>query len=59
VKRTNYDQVCPYCSNKKLIEGFNDLKTKSPGIAKEANGWDPSVVLYGTAQKKSWKYLNR
>ena len=54
-KRTNRGQGCPYCSNKKLLEGFNDLKTKFPEIAKEADGWDPSVVLCGTAQKKSWK----
>ena len=26
---------CPYCSNRKLLKGFNDLETKYPDIAKE------------------------
>tara|TARA_B100000214_G_scaffold332710_1_gene274388 strand:- start:486 stop:959 length:474 start_codon:yes stop_codon:yes gene_type:complete len=29
---------CPYCSNKKLWVGFNDLKTLFPDVAAEANG---------------------
>jgi very-short-patch-repair endonuclease len=28
---------CPYCSNKYVLQGFNDLKTKNPIIAKEWN----------------------
>ena len=34
---------------------FNDLKTKFPEIAKEADGWDPSKVLFGTHKKMPWK----
>jgi glutaredoxin len=30
---------CPYCSNKKALKGYNDLKTTNPQIAKE---WHPS-----------------
>lgn len=26
---------CPYCSNKKLLLGFNDLATTNPRLAKE------------------------
>ena len=26
---------CPYCSNKKVLEGYNDLTTTNPSIAKE------------------------
>ena len=46
---------CPYCSNRKAWTGFNDLETKFPEIAKEANGWDPSKVLGGSRTKLSWK----
>jgi len=40
---------------KKVIVGFNDLKTKFPEIAAEAFGWDPSIIMPGTHQKKDWK----
>lgn len=30
-------QGCPYCSGKKVLAGFNDIKTLRPNIAKE---WD-------------------
>ena len=35
--------------------GFNDLKTKFPDIAKEADGWDPSTVITGSHKKFPWK----
>ena len=53
--RTQKNSDCPVCTNRKLIKGFNDLETKFPEIADEANGWDPTEVLYGSNQKKSWK----
>ena len=28
---------CPYCNNRKLLKGFNDLQTKYPEVAAE---WD-------------------
>ena len=46
---------CPYCSNKKVLIGFNDLKTKFPEIAKEAYGWDPKTVVAGSSKKKKWR----
>jgi len=46
---------CPSCKNRRVEPGFNDLKTKFPEIAKEANGWDPSEVLFGSHAKKLWK----
>lgn len=46
---------CPYCSNVKLLTGFNDLATKAPLLAAQAIGWDPSLVMYGSLQKKRWK----
>lgn len=49
---------CPYCSNQKVLPGYNDLKTKYPEIAKE---WDysknkkgPDEVVCGTAKKFFW-----
>ncbi len=46
---------CPYCGNKKILSGFNDLKTKFPILANEADGWNPSTVHPGTHQKYSWR----
>ena len=46
---------CPYCANQKVLTGFNDLKTKFPIIAKEANGWDPRKVLPSLTKSKPWK----
>ena len=54
-KRCHKKYQCPYCSNKKVLPGFNDLKTKFPEIAKEADGWDPSKELFGSSKKLSWK----
>jgi hypothetical protein len=46
---------CPYCSNQKILPGFNDLKTRYPELAKEAFGWDPTKVSAGTTKKLSWQ----
>ena len=54
-KRTGDKTGCPYCSNQKVLKGFNDLKTKFPEIAEEADGWDPSYVVYGSDKKMPWK----
>ena len=35
---------CPYCSNQKVLRGFNDLLTRYPEIAKE---WDYSKNMVG------------
>jgi hypothetical protein len=45
---------CPYCSGHKVWVGFNDLKTKFPDIAAEADGWDPTTVTAATSQKMDW-----
>jgi hypothetical protein len=46
---------CPYCSNRKVLSGFNDLSTTHPELAKEAYGWDPTSVSFGSESKKEWK----
>jgi uncharacterized Zn-finger protein len=53
--RTGQDQGCPYCSNTRVLAGYNDLKTVSPSIAAEAHGWDPSTVTPGSDQRREWK----
>ena len=38
-----------------MLKGFNDLRTKFPDVAAEANGWDPETVLPGSNKKLPWK----
>ena len=45
---------CPYCSNQKVLAGFNDLLTTHPNLALEAYGWDPSTEIAGSNHKKEW-----
>jgi hypothetical protein len=49
------DYLCPFCSNRKLWIGFNDLETLFPQVAKEASGWDPSKIHSGSHIKLKWK----
>ena len=50
---------CPYCSNKKLLRGYNDLQTTHPELAAE---WDyeknypltPGDVQYGSGKIVWW-----
>ncbi len=49
---------CPYCANKKVLSGFNDLETQYPNISKEWNfeknmQLTPSEVT-GRSNKKVW-----
>jgi hypothetical protein len=53
-KRTYLDRGCPICSNKQVLAGFNDLQTKFPEIAAEANGWDPTTVSAGSDKRMNW-----
>ena len=55
VGRTSSGRGCPFCSGNQVLAGFNDLKTKFPDIAEEANGWDPETVTSGSDKKKDWK----
>ncbi len=52
-------QGCPYCANKRIIIGFNDLYTKRPEIAKEWDyekneGLTPKDVVPGSNKKVWW-----
>ena len=53
--RTLGKNGCPYCGRRKVLKGFNDLKTTHPDIAIEAHEWDPSEVLSGNSKAVLWK----
>jgi len=53
--RTGKKRNCPYCSNQKLLKGFNDFATSFPALAKEAMGWDPTNVIGAGQKKLLWK----
>ena len=46
---------CPYCNGSSVWTGFNDVETRFPEAAEEADGWDPSTLHYGTNKKMKWK----
>lgn len=60
VSRTLKNSNCPYCSNQKLLKGYNDFATTNPKLLKE---WDyekngdlkPEDVMRGSKQKVWWK----
>jgi hypothetical protein len=53
--RTGFNTGCPTCSGHKILEGFNDLKTLFPQLAKEAHEWDPTLVGKSFKKKLIWK----
>lgn len=54
---------CPYCSNNKILSGFNDLASKRPDLMKEWN-WeknaslDPTQIAPGSGKKAFWICAN-
>ncbi len=55
VASRNSGSGCPQCSGRIVIEDLNDLKTKFPEVAAEADGWNPSQVMSSSGKKMSWK----
>ncbi len=53
--RPKSEVLCHVCSGRKVLAGYNDLKTLYPEIAKEAVGWDPSQFTAGSNLRKPWK----
>ena len=49
---------CPYCSNQKILAGFNDLKTTHPDVAQQWNNdkntVSPSSIGAGSGKKAWW-----
>lgn len=48
-------QGCTICVGKRILIGFNDLKTTHPQIAREADGWDSRTTTAGSSTKRNWK----
>ncbi len=56
----NKGNRCPYCSNRKVLKGYNDLQTINPALAKEwnfekNNGLTPIDVSPNSNKKAWWK----
>ena len=52
--RTVGNNGCPVCRNLLTIEGVNDLATRFPEIAGQADGWDPRTVNSGSNRRMPW-----
>jgi translation initiation factor IF-1 len=54
----NKGRGCPYCSGKKVLQGYNDLETINPTLAKEwnfhKNGQLTPNSITANSQKKVW-----
>ncbi len=56
--RVNDSTKCPFCRNKKVLKGFNDLATTNPRLAEEwseKNEIKPTEVTAGSEKKVWWK----
>ena len=53
--RTKRDRNCPYCSNKKVLVGYNDLATTNPELLKEWDYYKNKNINPQTLMKTSWK----
>lgn len=58
--RTFSKSGCPYCSNKKVLAGFNDLATVEPKVAAQWHPTlnrplEPTMVTIGSTKKVWWK----
>ncbi|MEE6312083.1 zinc-ribbon domain-containing protein [Plantactinospora veratri] len=52
--RTNARTGCPFCCGHRIEAGFNDLASTHPELARQADGWDPTVVGFGWNAKVPW-----
>lgn len=60
VNSRNSGKGCPYCSNRKVLTGYNDLATTHPKLAKEwhpvKNGeLNPNAVVHGSNKAVWWQ----
>lgn len=61
--RAHGKNSCPFCTNRKVLAGFNDLDTTFPTISKQWNylkngDLKPTQVTYGSSKKVWWKCDN-
>lgn len=62
-KRVKKPYGCPYCSGKRILDGFNDLQTTFPQVASEwhpsKNGdLNPTDISYGSKKVIWWQCIN-
>jgi hypothetical protein len=55
VSHRSSGRSCPICSNKRILDGYNDLATTNPELASQADGWDPTTVSAGSAKVVGWR----
>ena len=60
ISHRNRGSSCPICSGHQVLQGYNDLGTKNPTLAKEwnyekNNGLRPEDVTVGSDKKVWWK----
>ena len=61
--RTERESGCPYCGHRKLLTGFNDLKTLEPMVAAQ---WhpvrnaplEPTMVMPGSGKRVWWRCVD-
>ena len=58
--RTFSNNGCPYCGNRKLLTGFNDLQTVEPLVAAQWHPTkneplEPAMVMSGSAKRVWWQ----
>jgi len=58
--RTSHQSGCPYCGNRKVLAGFNDLKTVEPMVAAQWHPTlnaplEPDMVLPGSTKRVWWQ----
>lgn len=62
-KITTLENGCPYCSNKKILKGYNDFQTLYPKISKEwhptLNTIKPDEIFAGSRTKIWWLCKNK
>lgn len=60
-RKTVYERVrrgvsCPFCSNREVLAGFNDLSTTHPEVAKEwSDPRDISTIIFNLPYVAEWK----
>lgn len=59
ISNKNKGDGCPYCGNKKVLQGFNDLTTTNPELLEywnyEKNTILPTEITRGSSRKVWWK----
>ncbi len=63
VEDRTYGRGCPYCSNKRVLVGYNNLFHTNPDLKNEWNyvknkGLDPDKFMSGSHKKVWWKCSN-